>query len=151
MSGLRQSSLNITGGVLAAALVALLAYCLYALVNVEVPTPNKDPLLVVIGILSGAVGTVTQFYFGSSIGHKKQAETIDVLAQTANTVAQTANPTPPAGRPPALAPRQRSDLIPLRLAHPKQDAAKVCAIPVTIDQGSLNAVAHRIIVKVGFL
>jgi xanthosine utilization system XapX-like protein len=74
--------------------VALLAYCLYALVNVEVPTPNKDPLLVVIGILSGAVGTVTQFYFGSSVGHKKQAETIDTLAQTANTVAQTANPTP---------------------------------------------------------
>lgn len=91
---IRQTVINATAGVIASALILLLAYCLYALVNVEVPTPNKDPLLVVIGILSGAVGTVTQFYFGSSAGNKKQAETIDKLADATKSATHTSTPAP---------------------------------------------------------
>lgn len=90
----RQTALNATGGVVAICLVLLLAYCLYALVNVQIPTTNKDPLLVVIGILSGSLGAVTQYYFGSSAGAKKQAETLDKMAETARTVSQAAMPSP---------------------------------------------------------
>lgn len=94
MTDWRQAALNATGGIVAICLVLLLAYCLYALVNVEIPTTNKDPLLVVIGILSGSLGAVTQYYFGSSAGAKKQAETLDKMAETARTVSQAAIPTP---------------------------------------------------------
>ncbi len=95
MTDWRQAALNATGGVVAICLVLLLAYCLYALVNVEIPTTNKDPLLVVIGILSGSLGAVTQYYFGSSAGAKKQADTIDRLAATNQAVTNAAVPSAP--------------------------------------------------------
>jgi hypothetical protein len=49
---------------------------------------------VLLGILSTQVGIVVGFYFGSSLGNKKQAETLDKMAETARTVSQAAIPTP---------------------------------------------------------
>lgn len=77
--------LNVAGSLIGVAMVSLLGFALWALFYLEVPSPNKDVLLVVIGILSTKVGTVVDFFYGSSSTTKKQAETIDTLAKTAQT------------------------------------------------------------------
>lgn len=75
--------LNKQGGWIAAGIVAMLGFCLWALVFREVPAANQNALLVVIGILSGAVGTLVNFYFGSTSGSKKSQ---DIMADQASTI-----------------------------------------------------------------
>lgn len=74
--------LNVAGSFIAFAMICLLGGTLLALVRLEVPQPNRDALMVVIGILSSNVGTIINFFFGSSATNKKQAETIDKQAST---------------------------------------------------------------------
>lgn len=79
----RQALLNITGGVIGISLVLILAFMAWALVFRAIPDQNESTLNVLLGILSTQVGMVVGFYFGSSVGSKRQAETIDKLADTA--------------------------------------------------------------------
>lgn len=78
-----REALNITGAVLAVLLAIALLFLLYALVYIEVPKPNENALLIVIGILSTNITSIVSFFFGSSLGNKKQQDTIDTLAQKA--------------------------------------------------------------------
>lgn len=75
-----REALNITGGILAVLLALSLIFLLYALVYVEVPDKNQNALLIVIGILSTNITSIVGFFFGSSVTNKRQAETIDTLA-----------------------------------------------------------------------
>ena len=77
--------LNIAGSLIGVAMVALLGFALWALFYLEVPSPNKDVLLVVIGILSTKVGTVIDFF--------------DTLAKTAQTAGAALAPAPEATIP----------------------------------------------------
>lgn len=86
-----RNALNKQGGWIAFMLCGMLGFCLWALVFREVPEANQNALLVVIGILSGALGVVVNFYFGSTSTSKKQQETIGTLADTAKS-AQAALP-----------------------------------------------------------
>lgn len=74
--------LNVAGSLIAFAMICLLGGTLMALIRLEVPQANRDALMVVIGILSSNVGTIINFFFGSSATNKKQAETIDKQAAT---------------------------------------------------------------------
>lgn len=87
----RQDVLNIAGSGIALGLVSILGFMAWALVYVAIPADNREPLLMLLGILSTQVGIVVGFYFGSSSQAKKQAETIDKLADTAKTTAETAH------------------------------------------------------------
>ena len=80
---LNREMLNITGGILAIVLAAALAFLLYALVYVEVPDKNQNALLIVIGILSTNITSIVGFFFGSSVGSKKQQDTISTLVEKA--------------------------------------------------------------------
>lgn len=74
--------LNLAGSLIALAMILMLGGTLWALVRLEVPQPNRDALMVVIGILSSNVGTIINFFYGSSATTKKQSETIDKQAST---------------------------------------------------------------------
>lgn len=88
----RREVLNIAGGFVAAGLITMLAFATWALIYREVPGPNRDALMVVIGILSMNVGQIVAFFFGSSQTNKKQAETIETLAKTAQTAGAALSP-----------------------------------------------------------
>ncbi|MHB8285347.1 MAG: hypothetical protein ACYDD1_11790 [Caulobacteraceae bacterium] len=55
-----------TRTLLAAAIVALIAATEAALLFTPVPTPVRDILQVVVGVLIAKFGTVYDYYFGSS-------------------------------------------------------------------------------------
>jgi uncharacterized membrane protein len=86
--------LHLAGAAIAVGLIALLGYCTHALIHTTVPPENKDPLLVVIGILSMNVGAVISYFFGNTADRKRQSDTIEKLADTAKAV-QAASMTPP--------------------------------------------------------
>lgn len=75
--------MNKQGGRIALAMSLMLGFCLWALVFREVPEANQNALLVVIGILSGAVGTVVNFYFSSTSSSKQQQ---GIIADQASTI-----------------------------------------------------------------
>lgn len=90
MTGSKPEVLNIAGSLVGLALIFLLGFSLWSLFHLDVPAPNKDVLLIVIGALTTKVGTIVDFFFGGSQGTKKQAETIDALAKAAATTAPAA-------------------------------------------------------------
>lgn len=77
--------LNIAGSIIGIALVGLLGFALWALVYVKVPTENNNTLTLLIGILSANIGMVVGFFFGSSQGSRKAAETLANIASSAQT------------------------------------------------------------------
>lgn len=92
MKEVRQAALNLTGGLIGFVLVLILGFMSWALVFRAIPDQNESTLNVLLGILSTQVGMVVGFYFGNSVGSKRQTETIDKLAETAK-AAQAALPT----------------------------------------------------------
>lgn len=81
----RQESLNIAGGAIGLGVVGILAFVTWALVFRRIPEGNENVLTLLVGILSANVGVIVGFFYGSSVGVKKQTETIDTLARTAQT------------------------------------------------------------------
>lgn len=67
---------NLRGDILAAASVMLLGGAMYALFYVDFPGPNKDVLLVVIGVLTTIVKDVYSFEFGSSKSGERNAQVV---------------------------------------------------------------------------
>lgn len=59
-------------GIVAVALIALLGGALYALFRITVPDANHDVLLVVIGMLTGSVATIVNYFYGSSKGDARK-------------------------------------------------------------------------------
>lgn len=80
---IRQVVINFAATGIAFGLLVMLAYALYRLSSQEVPSANRDALMVVIGILAANFATVVNFFFGSSAEAKKQTEAIGDLASTA--------------------------------------------------------------------
>ncbi len=91
--------LNITAGVIALILCALLGSALLALFKFDVRPVNHDILLMVITFLTAKLSTIVDFYYSSSAGSRKQQ---DIIASQASTIqaAQVALP-PVAGAPDA--------------------------------------------------
>lgn len=92
MDAARQT-MNRQGGSIAMLLCLMLGFCLWALVFREVPEANQNALLVVIGILSGALGQVVNFYFGSTSSSKQQQGIIEKQTDLIKTA--QASPLPP--------------------------------------------------------
>lgn len=87
----RTMVINIAGAIVGVSLVVLLALCLQSLFTHEVPQGNKDALLVVIGMLTVKIGTIVDFFYGSSESNRRSSDTINTLAETAKQTAATAS------------------------------------------------------------
>lgn len=81
----QRSAMNVAGGILGMTLVGLLFFLAWAFIFRELPANNREPMLMLLGIVSTNVGQVVGFYFGSSWANKKQADTIDTLSKVAAT------------------------------------------------------------------
>jgi len=96
----QQDVINWTGAIIAVMLMSIIAFVVYALVRWSIPDANENPLMFILGQLSGMATVIVTFHFGGSIVNKKQAETIDTLAKTA----QTAGAALPAATPAVIVP-----------------------------------------------
>lgn len=81
--GNQREVLNLAGGFIAVALVGLIFFIAWAFIFREMPANNREPMLMLLGIVSTNVAQVVGFFFGSSYGAKKQSETIDHLSKAA--------------------------------------------------------------------
>jgi uncharacterized membrane protein HdeD (DUF308 family) len=63
------------------ALTVLLCFFLivYALVFLQIPEQNREPLLHVLGIIDALLGLIVGYYFGSSKGSQQKTELIDKM------------------------------------------------------------------------
>lgn len=88
----RQDLLNLAGSGIAIGLVSILGFMAWALVYVAIPADNREPLLMLLGILSTQVGIVVGFYFGTSSQARKQADTADKAMDIAKQATHAALP-----------------------------------------------------------
>ena len=61
--------------------VLMMGFLCYALVKFEIPTNNKDSVMMLIGIISTSVVNIMSYYFGSSAGSKNKDEIIKQMNQ----------------------------------------------------------------------
>lgn len=73
--------LNFAGGLIAFALVGLLIFIAWAFIFREMPAANREPMLMLLGIISTNVGQVVGFFFGTSYGSQKKSEAITELTK----------------------------------------------------------------------
>lgn len=73
--------MNMAGAAIAFALVGLLGFLAWAFVFREMPNANREPMLMLMGILSANVGQVVGFFFGTSYGSQKKTEAIERLTK----------------------------------------------------------------------
>jgi hypothetical protein len=85
----QQFILNLSGAVVATALLGMLAVCLYVLLTRELPKSNEIMLSMVIGMITTKIGTIVDFHYGGSESNKKLAETVSTQAATAHTAQAT--------------------------------------------------------------
>jgi hypothetical protein len=72
--------LNWVGVVMILAHLAFLALLIYVLVWTKIPPENKEALLIIIGLVTGNVGNMVQFLFGSTQAAKEQGEALHAVA-----------------------------------------------------------------------
>jgi uncharacterized membrane protein len=72
-------SLNAAAFFVAATILSTMAFIAWALVYREIPKGNETTLVQFVGALQTLAGLIVGYYFGSSLGSKKHAETIDKL------------------------------------------------------------------------
>jgi len=94
MKNLRQTAINVSGGILVIATLALLAYLCWGLIHREIALNNKDAMMLVLGVLLAKYSDLIAFFFGGSSEAKRQSETIEKLADTANQVASNGHSKP---------------------------------------------------------
>lgn len=92
----RQSLINWSGVFVTVVLMGLLTFSLYGLVYQAIPDGNRDPFLVVVGMIVTKVGSIVDWHYGGSSTAKRQEETIGTLAETAKSAQAALAPTEPA-------------------------------------------------------
>lgn len=96
MNEYKQEVLNVVGGIVALGIVGILGFITWALIFRPIPHGNENTLIQLVGVLSANVAMIVGFFYGSSVGSKRQSETIDKLADTARSVQQANAPKEPA-------------------------------------------------------
>ena len=82
----KREFINVAGSIIGLLLVGIVAFLAWALVFRTIPEQNREAMNWLMAILSAQVGIVVGFYFGNTIGAKKQAETMDKVADLAHAV-----------------------------------------------------------------
>jgi uncharacterized membrane protein YfcA len=74
---------NAAAFVVATSILSTMAFVAWALVYKEIPKGNETTLVQFVGALQTLAGLIVGYYFGSSLGSKRHAETIDKLTKGA--------------------------------------------------------------------
>lgn len=56
--------------------IGMTSFMCYALVYVKIPQENREPLLMLLGMISGGLGAIIGYYYGSSAGSKNKDDII---------------------------------------------------------------------------
>lgn len=56
--------------------IGMTSFMCYALVYVKIPQENREPLLMLLGMISAALGGIIGYYYGSSAGSKNKDDII---------------------------------------------------------------------------
>jgi CDP-diglyceride synthetase len=64
---------------LGALVVAAFAAAIYMILTIEIPSPNKEILSILIGVLGAKFSDVVGYFFGSSAGSASKDQTIKDL------------------------------------------------------------------------
>lgn len=88
----RQVAINWGGFALTLTLILLLGFSLWALVNQAIPEGNRDPFLVIVGMIVTKVGSIVDWHYGSSSSSKRQEETISNQSETIKTAQAALTP-----------------------------------------------------------
>lgn len=68
--------LRIVEAAVSLAVLALWAYVQLVLLRDEIPAPNRDLILRMLGVLDAAVLTVLTYWLGSSVGSARKSEAL---------------------------------------------------------------------------
>lgn len=68
--------LRIVEAAVSLAVLALWAYVQLVLLRDEIPAPNRDLVLRMLGVLDAAVLTVLTYWLGSSVGSSRKSEAL---------------------------------------------------------------------------
>lgn len=77
--------LNLAGGLIAVAIVGILMFLCWSLVDHSIPEANENIVYALVGGVMTQVTQIVGFFFGSSQQAKKQSDTIDHLSRSAST------------------------------------------------------------------
>lgn len=84
------------GGLIGMSVVGLLWFLAWALVFHSVPTDNREPLLMLIGVVSNAASLVVGFHYGSSQSSRTKDSAIEKQADAIQTAQAALTPAEPA-------------------------------------------------------
>lgn len=88
--------LNVAGGVVGAMVMGTLAFLSWALVFRAIPAENREPLLMMIGVVSNLASFVVGFFFGSSETNRIKDAALERQATTIQAAQAALTPTEPA-------------------------------------------------------
>lgn len=72
---------NIGAGIFAGFLCLDMAFMSYALVYENIPSNNREALLLLLGNLLGVIGLIAGYYYGSSQSSRSKDETIKSMTK----------------------------------------------------------------------
>jgi hypothetical protein len=85
--------MNVSGLLVALVVSGALMFITYVMMSREIPEKNHDLVVFVSGFITAAVGTIINFYFGSSSATRKQGDAASALAQTVASLTPNQQPT----------------------------------------------------------
>ena len=68
--------------IIAVTVIGSLAWITLRLLGAEIPAANKDAIMMVIGMLVAKVGTIVDWFFGSSKGSSDKTALLDKMVNT---------------------------------------------------------------------
>lgn len=83
--------LRIVEAAVSLAVLALWAYVQLVLLRDEIPAPNRDLILRMLGVLDAAVLTVLTYWLGSSVGSARKSEALAATAEQSSAVGGVAD------------------------------------------------------------
>lgn len=112
--------MNLSGLAVAIVVSGALMFITYVMMSREIPEKNHDLVVFVSGFITAAVGTIINFYFGSSSAARKTGDAASALAQTVANLTPTPTLTLPPDKTVSLAPDESVAVI----AQPKPEKTK---------------------------
>lgn len=94
---------GLASGLVAMSVMGMLWFLAWALVFHAIPAENREPLLMLIGVVSNASSLIVGFYFGSTIGSRRKDSAVAAALDVARPAQHDVLTIPPGDRATATA------------------------------------------------